>query len=121
MISSILQSTLSGIITNTFFAIGDQEIVVPFCVHKEQESPLRLKEGIIGYEYQCEVAIIDDTPDAIETYKESIIAAFEALIGTTVSGTRIDQVDYITDSPDFDTDSKLYTNILTFVIETRNR
>jgi hypothetical protein len=121
MISAALQTTLAAIIPNTFIAIGDEEIQTPFCVHKERENPQSLKEGISGYEYACEIAIIDDTPDAVETYKQSIISALNALAGTTVSSTQIDMVDYQGDDPDFDIESKLYTTILSFLIETRNR
>ncbi len=120
MISAALQTTLAGIITNTFFAIGDEDIQVPFCVHREDETPMRLKEGIAGYAYDCEIAIVDDSPDDIDTYKGSIISALEALAGTTVESTVINTVSYEGDAPDFDQESKLYINILRFYIETDN-
>ena len=121
MISAAIQSTLTGIITNTYIAIGDEEILTPYCVHQERETPLKLKEGLIGYEYECEIAVIDDSPDSVETYKQSIITALEALAGTTVSGTNILMVDYLGDDPGFDQEDKMYTTIMRFLIETSNR
>jgi len=120
MISAAIQTTLEGIITDTFIAIGDEDIQVPFCVHQERETPIRLKEGIAGYAYDCDVAIVDDSPDDVNTYKGSIISALEALAGTTVESTVINTVSYEGDDPDFDQESRLYTNILRFYIETAN-
>jgi hypothetical protein len=79
MLSAALQTTLAGIITNTFFAIGDEDIAAPFCVHSERQTPVLLKSGVAGYEYDCEVAVIDSSPDNVETKKKLIITAIEAL------------------------------------------
>jgi hypothetical protein len=120
MISAALQTTLMGIIPNTFIAIGDEEIAAPFCVHSERQSPVRLKRGVAGYEYECEIAVIDDSPDDVEAYKQSIRTAIEALEGTTASSTSIELVDYLGDDPGFDQESKLYINILRFIIQSSN-
>ena len=121
MISAAIQSTLLGIIPNTFFAIGDEKIITPFCVHKESGTPINLKSGLVGYTYQCEVVIIDDLPEKVETLVMSVKAALEALAGTTVSTTIIDAVTFEGDDPDFDTEDKMYINILRFTFETSNR
>lgn len=120
MLSAAIQSTLLGVITNTFFAIGDEEIQAPFCVHTERQAPVRLKSGIAGYEYDCEIAIVDDSPDDIETKKTSVRSALEALEGTTVQSTSIEVVEYLGDDPGFDQESKLYISILRFTIQTSN-
>jgi hypothetical protein len=120
MLSAAVQSTLAGIITNTFFAIGDEEIQVPYCVHRELQRPERMKSGVSGYEYDVEIAVIDSSPDAVETSKQSIRTALEALEGTTKESTAIDFVEYLGDEPDHDEESNLYTNVLRFIITTSN-
>jgi len=120
MLSAAVQSTLVNIITNTFFAIGDEEIQTPWCVHSEIQTPERLKKGVVGYSYDVEIAIVDNSPDDIETLKNQVRTAIEALEGTTTQGTGIEIVEYLNDAPDFDQESKLYVNILRFVIQTSN-
>jgi hypothetical protein len=121
MISTALQSTIEAIIPNTYLAMGDEGITVPYCVHKEAATPEYLKSGIVGYSYVCEVAIIDTLPEALETLVQSVKNAIIALEGTTVSSTKFDSVIWDGDEPDFDIDSKMYINILKFTIETSNR
>lgn len=121
MISAAIQSTLIAIIPNTFMAMGDEEIVTPYCVHKESSVSEYLKEGLSGYSYTCEVLIIDEFPEAVETLAMSVIPALEAQAGTTVNDTSIDAVTFDGDDPDFDIESKLYINVLKFTIETSNR
>lgn len=120
MLSAAIQTTLAGIIENTLISIGDEEIAAPFCVHSERQNPARLKSGVAGYEYECEIAVVDDSPDDIETYKQSIRTALEALEGTTTSSTSIELVEYQGDDPGFDQESKLYISILRFLIQTSN-
>jgi hypothetical protein len=120
MLSAAIQSTLAGIITNTFFAMGDEDIQAPYCVHREIQHPQRLKSGMSGYEYDVEIAIIDTSPDNVETKKTSVRAALEALEGTMTEETAIEIVEYMGDDPDFDIESNLYTTILSFRIESSN-
>ena len=120
MLSAAIQSTLATIITNTFFAIGDEDIQAPFCVHSETQRPQRLKSVVAGYEYYVEIAVIDTTPDNVETKKTSVRSALEALEGTTTSNTSIESVEYISDDPGFDEESKLYMTVMTFIISTNN-
>jgi len=121
MISTALQATLVALIPNTFLAMGDEEILTPYCVHKETGTPEYLKSGIAGYSYSCEVLIIDDLPEKVETLVQSVQAAILALEGTTVNDTTFESVILEGDDPDFDIESKMYINILTFTIETSNR
>jgi hypothetical protein len=121
MISTAVQSTLETIIANTCMVMGDEEIQCPYCVHKEEIAPVYLKEGVVGYSVNCEVVIIETTPEEVEILAVAVLSAMLALSGTTVESTTIDSVTHEGDSPDFDTDSKLYLNILRFTIETSNR
>jgi hypothetical protein len=121
MISTAIQSAIVGIIPNTYLAMGDEQILTPYCVHKETATPEYLKEGIIGYSYLCEIAIIEKNPEALETLIQSVKNAIIALAGTTASSTKFDSVIWDSDDPDFDMESKMYTNIIRFTIETSNR
>jgi hypothetical protein len=121
MISTAIQTTVANIITNTYMSMGDEGIITPYCVHKEVGTPEYLKAGITGYSYNCEIAIIDDTPDKVETLVQSVKNAIVALKGTTVSSTTFDSVIWESDEPDFDIDSNMYVNIITFTILTANR
>jgi hypothetical protein len=121
MISTALQTTLAAIIPNTFLAMGDEAIITPYCVHKEVASPEYLKAGISGYSYACEILIIDDLPETVETLVQSVKSAVIALAGTTASSTTIASVIWEGDEPDYDIESKMYINILRFTIETSNR
>jgi hypothetical protein len=121
MISAAIQSTLVGIIPNTFLAMADESIVTPYCTHKETGTPEYVKEGICGYSYDCEVLIIDDTPEAVETLVQSCKNALLALTGTTVNGTGIELVVWDGEEPDFDMENKMFFNILKFAVLTSNR
>lgn len=120
MLSTAIQTALAKIMTNTFFAIGDEEVQAPFCVHSERQRPQRLKSGVTGYEYDVEIAIIDTSPDNVEAKKTSVRTALEALEGTTSESTSIELVEYIDDDPGFDQESKLYMTVITFIISTSN-
>lgn len=120
MISELIQTKLSSVIPNTFISVADEGTQTPFCIHNERQVPVRLKEGIIGYEHECEIIIIDDSPDSVENYKKLIIQAIESLEGQTDDDCRVESVNYTGDEPGFDKESKLYLNILLFQIETSN-
>jgi hypothetical protein len=120
MISEAIQVEVQKVITNTAFAIEGEEIEVPFCVHKEKQTPVRLKSGVSGYENSCELMIIDKLPDSVETLKTRVRTAIEAMEGITISGTAIESVDYLGDDPDFDMQSQMYYTIMNFNIETSN-
>jgi len=121
MVSDVIQSTLAAIISNTNFAMGDEQIETPYCVHKEYGEPEYVKAGICGYNYDCEILIVDDTADKVEALFQLVKTAMEALTGQTVSGTQIDLVVLESDDPDFDTESKMYYTILKFTVLTLTR
>ena len=122
MISAAIQTTLEVILPDTFFAIGDEGIEAPFCVHNEQElPPLLLKEGVAGYNFMVEIMIIDTLPDTVAAKVALVRAAIEALAGTTVDSTKFETVNYEGDDPGFDQESRLYGNNMRFEIGTENR
>jgi hypothetical protein len=121
MISTAIQNTIAAIIPNTYLAMGDEGIVTPYCVHKESGTPEYLKAGISGYSYLCEIAIIDDSPEALEVLVQAVKNAIMALDGTTASSTTFAGITWDGDEPDFDSESKMYINVLKFTIGTVNR
>jgi hypothetical protein len=121
MISTAIQSTVQAIIPNTFDVYGDEQISLPICLHREKGTPILLKAGLAGYSYAVEIEIIDKTADAVEVLVQSVKTALEALAGTTVSSTVFETVNLEDENPDFDTENRLYSNILQFTINTANR
>ena len=120
MISEAIQEALESVIENTYQTIGDENITTPFCVHEESDEPIRLKEGIVGYEYKVEVAIIDTTPDSCIELASSGVSVIMALENTTSHGTRIEGISYDGSNPGFDQQTKEYIRILQFTIQTGN-
>lgn len=120
MLSAALQSKLIAIVPNTFMLMGDEDVATPYCVHEERQRPVWLKKGVAGYEYDCEIALVADLPDVVETYKGQIRTALEAMEGTTVEGTAVELVEYLGDDPGFDVESKEYINISRYLIQTSN-
>ena len=121
MITDAIQSALQAIIPNTFTTIGDEEIETPFCIHEERDEPIYVKDGIAGYTWGVEVAIIDDSPDRAEELAASGIGAINALAHTSASGTEIGAITFLGAEPGFDQQTKEYIRILNFQIITTNR
>lgn len=121
MIGEAIQVAIEAIIPNTYALIGDENITVPFCLHEEKDETVYLKEGIAGYTWTCEIAIVHSTPDAAEILAMQVKAAIEALAGTTDHATIIEAVSYEGSDPGFDQGTREYLKILRFTIETSNR
>lgn len=121
MISAAIQTAVQAVIPNTYQSIGDEEITVPYCIHEENDTPEYVKEGISLYAWLVEIGIVHSTPDAAEALAVSVIAAVEALAGTTSSSTIIDTVEYQGSEPGFDQATREYLKLLRFIINTKNR
>jgi hypothetical protein len=121
MIGEAIQAALAVIIPNTFSSVADENTEAPFCVHTEKDTPEYLKEGISGYTWNCEIALINKTPDLVETNTMAIKTALESLQGTTSHGTVIETVSYEGSDQGFDESSRLYMKIIQFIINTKNR
>jgi len=121
MIGEAIQSAVAAIIPNTFQSVGDEGIKTPFCVHEETDEPIYLKEGISGYNWTCEIAIIHSTPDGAEALAVRVISAVQALAGTTASETYFVSVLFEGSDPGFDQATREYMRLLRFSIETTNR
>lgn len=121
MISNAIQAVVQAVIPTTFQTIGDENIAVPYCIHEESDVPELLKEGVASYNWTCEIGIVHSTADAAETLAVSVIAAVEALAGTTNDSTVIDAVEYLGSDPGFDQNTREYLKLLRFNIQTRNR
>ena len=121
MISEAIQTKVAGVVTNTFIHIAPETAVAPFAVHSEAGVPLRTKEGIEGYEYDVNVIIVTASASQRETYAAQVIAAIEALSGTTTNSTAVDEARYISDNPAFDEELELYGTNMFFKVITSNR
>ena len=118
MISEAIQHIVEQIVPNTYFKVADEGITVPYAIHDEQETPIRNKEGLAGYSYSCQIAVVDNLPDKIKQYKSQIIEAMEGMTGQTICDTNISQVAYINDEIGFDPSDRQYLTILNFNIIT---
>jgi len=121
MISEAIQDAVEAVIPNTYQSIGDEEISLPYCIHEESDTPERVKEGVALYAWLVEIGIVHSTPDAAETLAVSVIAAVEALAGTTSNSTIIDTVEYQGSEPGFDQGTREYLKLLRFIVNTKNR
>ncbi len=121
MISDAIQDAVEAVIPNTYQSIGDEEITLPYCIHEETDTPEYLKEGLSGYAWNVEIGIVHSTPDAAEALAVSVIAAVEALAGTTSHTTVIETVEYQGSEPGFDQETREYLKLLRFNINTKNR
>jgi hypothetical protein len=121
MINDAIQAVVSAVIPNTFQSIGDEKIPVPYCIHESTDNPEYLKEGLSGYEWTTEIGIIHSTADAAESLAVNVIAAMEALGGTTRNSTIIETVQYMGSEPGFNEQTREYLKLLRFIINTKNR
>lgn len=121
MISDAIQAAVQAVIPNTYQTIGDEDISLPYCIHEEADAPEYLKEGLIGYSWLIEIAIVHSTSDAAEALAVQVIAAVNALAGTTNDTTVIDTVEYQGGEPGFDPATREYLKMLRFNINTKNR
>lgn len=121
MIADAIQEVVSAIIPNTFQSIGDESIAKPYCIHESTDNAEYLKEGLAGYEYTTEIAIIDETADKAEAYAVQVIAAVNGLAGQTKYNTDIESVTYQGSEPGFNEATREYLKLLRFSIICKNR
>lgn len=120
MILDALHTTLSNILRATPY-IGEFEATPPLCVYTCETTPIKTKDGIIGYDQKIAVAIIDDDLDRLNTNSIAVISAITSLNGT-IEQTTINQVQLDTESgPIYDTESRTWQNTLDFSMDTDNR
>jgi len=121
MLADALYNTLKTILT-AYPVIGATDATAPFCTYAVEPTPIRTKDGIIGYTQKVRIAIVDDDIDAIETNTNSIRAAITALDRTTTAGTTIDGLllEFETGSI-FNPDFNIFQNTLEFSFDTDNR
>lgn len=122
MITQAIQTALVAITPNTYGKMGDEVIKAPYCVHREQcVGYTELKDNSKEFVWEVEVALIEDSSGNLETLSESARAAVIALEGTTTNSTRIQDVTFMGDAPDYDDEEKLFVTIQRYSITTTNR
>lgn len=121
MISEAIQAKCVAVIPTSYYSMGDEKILAPYCVHRETGlPPITGKNGILEYPWHVEVAIIDKTPADVNDYAVEIREGIESLENTTSHGTDIQDVTFMGEDPDYDDEEKLYVTILQFTITTTN-
>ena len=115
MILDALYSTLNQIV-KAFPLIGDEiEATVPFLVFSVVPSPVRTKDGIIGYQQQVTISLVDVDSDNLDANVIAVKEAIEAMSGT-VGGTEIEDVMLSDESGAYYNDK---TNTLQYDLEYR--
>lgn len=118
MILDELQTTLSNILPSTP-VIAEFDATMPVAVYQAEPTPIRTKDGIIGYTQKVQIAIIDDDLDRMELNTIATRAAIEAMTGTS---TGINMVIFDTETgPQFDRETATWQNTLDYTFDTNNR
>lgn len=120
MIIDALIATMNPII-DTYTSIGDIASSIPFAVIAVEPSPIKTKDGIVGYTQKVSVAIIDKDIDRIELKTIAIVSALKSMSGT-ISDCVINSVDLDSENGiEFDVESQTYQNALEFTFDTDTR
>lgn len=121
MLLDALYSTINPIVQASP-VIAEFDAEVPVCVYQAESTPIRIKDGIIGYDHNVSIALIDDDLDRINTNTVAIIAAILAMNGNTIESTTITDALLTTENGViFDKQTNTYQNSFEFSIETNNR
>lgn len=120
MILDALHTTINPIVT-AYPLVGDIDAETPFSFFRAIPTPLRTKDGIIGFEYLVEVGIVDRDPDTVDTLTETVKTAVLAMTGT-IAGTEIEHVLFTDESGIYFLEpDQAYENDLEFKVSTKNR
>ena len=120
MILDAIISVLNPII-DTYTAVGDINAAVPFAVIQVEPSPIRSKDGIIGYTQKASVTLVDTDITRIDANAQAVFAAIAAMSGT-IQGCVINDVLFESEQGiSFDQLSNSYQNSLDFNFDTDNR
>ncbi len=121
MILDALYIVLNPIVP-AFPLIGDQvEATPPFQVFEAIPSPVRTKDGIVGYLQQVSIYVIDNDLDRLDENVDLIHAAVVAM-NREIGGTYIEDV-LLTDASGsyYDAQTGSFRNDLEFRFDTKNR
>lgn len=119
MILQALQTKINAVI-NAYPMIGDIDAEIPFAVYGADQSILRSKRGVEGYEYTVRIAVVSDNINECMTKSGLIRTAVEALTGKTQDSTKFDFVIKDQEVQRFDVSTNRYINDLTYRIITTN-
>ena len=121
MILDALFSVLNPI-TKASPVIGDEDLEVPCIVYQAETTPIRTKDGIIGFTHKASVAVIDNDLDRMNTNSEAIITAVTGMAGQTIENTKINNVLLTFENGViFDKETGTYQNSFEFDIDADNR
>jgi hypothetical protein len=119
MILEALNSAISGV-CNTYPMVGDIEATTPFAVYNVMQNVLRDKSGIVGYQYDVSISVVDPDIDTCMTKSSGIKVAVDALEDTTVQDTTFDIVHFRSEAQRYDAVAFNYINDMEYSITTQN-
>ena len=114
--------TVINPITPASPVIGDEDYPVPCAIYQAEATPIRIKDGIIGFDHKVSVALIDTDLDRMNTNSEAIITAVTGIAGQTIENTKINTVDHTFENGViFDRETGTYQNSFEFDIDADTR
>lgn len=119
MILEALHTKINSIV-NAFPLIGDIEADAPFAVYSADQSVLRTKSGIIGYEYDVQITVVHPELSVCFEKSDLIKAAVETLDGTTTNDTTFESVRYVSENQRYDAQALYHINDIIYKVFTTN-
>lgn len=119
MILEPLHTTINAVI-NAYPQIGDIDADVPFAVYSADQTVLRSKAGVEGYEYTIRISVVSDQLNECMTKSGLIKTAVESLQGATGNTTVFDFVMKDNETQRFDVSTNRYINDITYRAITQN-
>lgn len=114
--------TVINPITPASPVIGDEDYPVPCAIYQAETTPIRIKDGITGFEHKVSIALVDTDLDRMNTNSEEIIAAVTGMAGQTIELTKINTVMLTFENGViFDRETGTYQNAFEFDIDADNR
>jgi predicted class III extradiol MEMO1 family dioxygenase len=119
MILQAIHSKISGV-CHCYPLLGDIESTTPFAVYTADQTILRDKTGIAGYEYIVGIMVVDEDLSETISVGTSIKSQINGLENTTVMNTTFDKVHLYSENQRFDEKALCYINDIEYKILTKN-
>ena len=107
-------------IVDTHLLIGDVDASDNFAVFAVRRNPRRTKEGVIGYQGEILISVLNSIENNVRTKSNLVITAMEALAGTTTEGINFTVMQEQTYSTDFSDADNIYFSEIVFNYTTKN-
>ncbi|MFP4365524.1 MAG: hypothetical protein ACLFQA_00385 [Bacteroidales bacterium] len=117
-IEKAIHATINPII-DAHLLIGDIEASDNFAVYAVRRNPRRTKEGVIGYQGEILISVLNRVEDTVRTKSNEIITALEDLEGTTKEEIRFTIMQHQSYSTDYSQDDDMYFSEIVFNYTTK--